>query len=196
VEVRNEILDRGKLNEKGCFVTVRELDTVEAIRPYLMRKFFLVDGIEPELPEETLLIGEHEDPAGAQLPRFIKAMQDKIPADPLPDPVPANCQGTHLGEAVPTHVQSADADNTVFKLIDGKVTNGLVELVQGTREHLSRFSMLVDQRLDGSDISDTGLSQHGPEYPFGRSKSREKQTGGGVVRLSVAAARCYLPKTL
>jgi hypothetical protein len=105
------MLGARKGNNHGRLITVGELDAVEAIGPYLVREFLLIDGYKSPLSKEAFLVRK---------PR----------ADPPAGPVRTHGKRPDLGEAFPTDMQRAYADDVIVLGEQGEIAYALIEIIQ------------------------------------------------------------------
>ncbi len=69
--------------QHGDFIAVREVHAVDALAPYLVRQFALVDFREPEAPEELDLVGEDKRFLDPKFDRHADEGLDEHPAESL-----------------------------------------------------------------------------------------------------------------
>src|SRR3989304_5549876 len=88
-------------------ITVRKLDAVQAVGPYLMRKLFLIHIGKTELSEKAGLIGQHKHAFNPKLSGLCKTLSHQFAAYTVLDPVLPHGKRAYFCKSFPTHMKGA-----------------------------------------------------------------------------------------
>lgn len=152
---RSEALSSGQSAQTGrevqynrLLVALGELGAPEAISPYLLGEFRLVDLPEAEPLEKAGLIGQSKDPLYSEIPRFRETPLHKGSPYTFALVILHYSEGPYLGKVFPQDMERADTMYFVVFIEDDEITQRFVQIIERPRKHLLPLCELVDQSLD------------------------------------------------
>ena len=119
----------------------------EAFAPYLLRKGVFVDVCETQSFEKFRMVRKREHLLHAELVRFFQAVLYQFFPDALPLIITCNSNGPYLAEVFPQNVKRCDTDDPVIFKTYIKIPDVLIDLIEGTRQHLVFIGELIDERM-------------------------------------------------
>jgi len=136
--------------------------TLDAIRPYLVRKGRLVHILETERPEEIGHVSQRKNFFHSEMPGLGQALLNQAASDPPLLKGLFYRQGPDFAQILPGDMKGANTHNLSGRFTYDEVPQQFVYIMKGPGKHDLAVRVPIDQGLNGTNVRKGRFPENGP----------------------------------